>query len=882
MRIFYRDRLVPAILLLLFVVATPKLCRASNFKYDSCDETDVGEGTCLVDLSNTGPIKVIVHGTKTDPFWQQVHAGMQQTAKDMKLDLEMQLFDETDPFYRYSTPTLSMVEELQKYQVYANGNGNGNPSAGDSSLPRIPAAMIVSLPGNPKVREQIATLQNSNIPIFGINAIGNDTDGENGLLQGTVSMSEVDAGVLAGNQIRELLLAKTTNTTNSTHGIYINHQSEVDSLTERFDALSTTTKDCVDSWEVVQVDKTTTDQEYMAFFEGCQQTVIQLAGGSGIIDSVLAALVANGCNIEQDHVVGTFDTSTSLIYDAMNEGTIKFAISQQPYLQGSNAVLLAALYATTGQKLKSASASSNVNTGPILVTPDNENFPTLEQQSCEIDGFPVCSPDSSDAISSRCPCTDRSKISIAVITHEDSSGFWDVVYSGISQAAIDFGVSIQKNEFQKASLTDGDMLHRRNPLVSRLQHTFDISVACTSKDIDGLIASLPDTTMRTALGRCTNNGIPYLAMNAVAGFQDNFGSENDAVSPDSSVLQYVGQKDYESGLEAGKRLLNAGVQQGWCLVHANFDTLLDRCRGMEAAFSEAKIADDQIDFAGVVTVPGNGDVDLYIETVEKRIRDYNGNGDTSGVGLLSTGKVQIPALLSLLERYPEMLAGTYDLDSSLYSSENTLLDQIVFGIDQNAYMEGYLSVATMVWRISTKEASTTTILETGPNFVAHVDTSAIIESRPDCQNKDIKFCGAANPLEPQEAASPAVDEGEPLKLSGKCKDLGRKCNVCEGDCDEDSDCGDGLVCFIRDSKTKGQSEQPPGCSTNPYEWSAKDFCVDAKLYQCKDVDWIDVRVGTNSVKRTCQYVADDLSNRCNEFGRFCRETCGYCRTKKDD
>ena len=120
MGIFYRDRLplrtVPAILFLLFV-ATPTICRASNFKYDSCDDIDAGDDTCLVDLSVTGPIKVIVHGTKTDPFWQQVHAGMQQTAKDMKIDLEMQLFDDTDPFNRYLTPTLSMVEELQKYQV---------------------------------------------------------------------------------------------------------------------------------------------------------------------------------------------------------------------------------------------------------------------------------------------------------------------------------------------------------------------------------------------------------------------------------------------------------------------------------------------------------------------------------------------------------------------------------------------------------------------------------------------------------------------------------------------------------------------------------------------------------------------------------------------
>merc|ERR1719162_2531788 len=101
---------------------------------------------------------------------------------------------------------------------------------------------------------------------------------------------------------------------------------------------------------MVYHEKGTPGEEFAALFEGCKDTVIQLAGGSGTIDAVLSALVANGCNIEDDHIVGTFDPSSPLIYDAMAEGTIKFAVSQQPYLQGSNAVLMAAMYATTGQK----------------------------------------------------------------------------------------------------------------------------------------------------------------------------------------------------------------------------------------------------------------------------------------------------------------------------------------------------------------------------------------------------------------------------------------------------------------------------------------------------------------------------------------------------
>ena len=90
-----------------------------------------------------------------------------------------------------------------------------------------------------------------------------------------------------------------------------------------------------------------------------------------------------------------------------------------------------------------------------------------------------------------------------------------------------------------------------------------------------------------------------------------------------------------------------------------------------------------------------------------------------------------------------------------------------------------------------------------------------------------------------------------------------------------------MVCFVRDSKTRSQDIQVPGCSTNPTEYTAKDFCVDAAIYQCKDEESFPVKVGTFSVLRTCGYVQDDIK-RCSEYGRYCRATCGYCRSNPHD
>lgn len=861
----------------------------------SCDEINVDDGTCIVDRSAIGPIKAIVHGTKNDPFWQQVQAGMKQTAQDLDIELEMILFDEEDP-------TSAMLEEIQRYTVYANSDdGNVNRRLFAGLAPTLPAALIVSLPGDSRVEDELQKFQNSIIPVFGINAIGSRD--VSSFLAGTVSMDETEAGVMAGKQIRNILISnyqiQDTGVSNDMEigesgvtGIYINHRSDVHALVERFDALNATTKDVIEWWEIVHVDEQTTEEEFTAIFEGCQNKVIQLAGGSGTADAVMSALVANGCNIEEDHIVGTFDTSTPLIYDAIAEGTIKYAVSQQPYLQGSNSVLMAALYASTGQKLTGAGPSanpSNVQTGPILITPENDNFPSKEQQACEIEGFPVCSSDGSDRTStSTCPCTDRSDISISVITHDESSDFWDTVFSGISQAATDFGVSIQKNRFKRVRLFNERASNHREPRVSRLKHTFDINEACQSESTDGLIVSLPDASMKESLARCVSREIPYLAINAVGGLNDDILSGDKGVSTGPS-LQYIGQKDFESGFEAGKRLLEAGVKQGWCIAHANFDTIMERCSGMERAFSEVNSEGSNVEYMGVINVLGNDDVDLYKSTVEGEI----GKDDWSGVGVLSTGRAQIAGLLSLLEDHPEMLAGTFDLDSSLYSKgDYTLPDQIVFGIDQNAFIEGYLSVATMVWRISTSETSTTTTLETGPNFVVQSDLSK--DQNTECRSNSIKFCDSTPPdLDPVQEDVESTNEKEslpkypsdykerPLKLTGRCEDLGRPCEICEGDCEDDTDCVEGSVCFIRDSKTKHQDAMVPGCNTNPIEWTAKDFCVDARLYECKDDEEIIVRVGQLRIARTCAYVAED-TNRCNEFGRYCKETCGYCRKGKDE
>ena len=62
---------------------------------------------------------------------------------------------------------------------------------------------------------------------------------------------------------------------------------------------------------------------------------------------------------------------------------------------------------------------------------------------------------------------------------------------------------------------------------------------------------------------------------------------------------------------------------------------------------------------------------------------------------------------------------------------------------------------------------------------------------------------------------------------GGCGD--HRCSACEGDCDSEADCADGLKCFQRIA----MSDTVPGCRTTGYEGTSDadswDYCYDEAL-----------------------------------------------------
>lgn len=120
-----------------------------------------------------------------------------------------------------------------------------------------------------------------------------------------------------------------------------------------------------------------------------------------------------------------------------------------------------------------------------------------------------------------------------------------------------------------------------------------------------------------------------------------------------------------------------------------------------------------------------------------------------------------------------------------------------------------------------------------------------------------------------------------LKFMGQCGTYGRrKCQLCEGDCERDDHCAQGLGCFIRNSGTFSATVPVPGCGTNPPSLYAKDFCIDLAKYPCQDQ--LSTFVTIYGYDRDCAWINSEperKQRRCELYGHFCRETCGYCRTR---
>lgn len=285
-------------------------------------------------------------------------------------------------------------------------------------------------------------------------------------------------------------------------------------------------------------------------------------------------------------------------------------------------------------------------------------------------------------------------IRIEVVSHGQASDpFWSVVQNGVLAAADDMGVT--------ANYTAPGTFD----MVAMAQ-LIDTAVA---SEPDGLVVSLPDAdALGPSIQAAVAAGIPVISMNS--------GSDT---YKDLGILVHVGQTEYEAGFGGGERMAAVGVTNALCINQEVGNAALDlRCGGFSDALAEA---------GGVVEVVG---VDLADPagsqaTIEGALAN---NPDVNGILTLGpTGSAPALAALEASGQLGTIPLATFDLSPEVLQA---IVDgDMLFAIDQQQYLQGYLPVAmlSLYNRYGGLLPGGGGVVLTGPGFVTADNAAAVIE-----------------------------------------------------------------------------------------------------------------------------------------------------------
>lgn len=241
-------------------------------------------------------------------------------------------------------------------------------------------------------------------------------------------------------------------------------------------------------------------------------------------------------------------------------------------------------------------------------------------------------------------------IRIDVITHASpGDSFWDVVKAGATQAGKDEGV---------------DLHYQSDPDVGKQATLIDNAVAAGT---DGLVVSManPDG-LEKSIKSAVAAGVPVITINSGLDQWQQFGA-----------ITHVGQSETLAGKAAGEQLNDAGVKNALCVIQEAGNVGLEqRCAGAKSTFSGTltNLQTDNTDLAGSEA------------TIESKLQ-----ADPSIDGILALGgDMSGQAVKAVAATGTDVTVGTFDVNADVV--QNIIDGKLLFAIDQQPYVQGYLGV----------------------------------------------------------------------------------------------------------------------------------------------------------------------------------------------
>jgi simple sugar transport system substrate-binding protein len=287
------------------------------------------------------------------------------------------------------------------------------------------------------------------------------------------------------------------------------------------------------------------------------------------------------------------------------------------------------------------------------------------------------------------PQVTQAGLSIGLAVHSDPATdlFWGVVEKGASDAAATFGIDLRSGG-------SGDPQQQ-----AQLIDTY------IAANVDGIIVSManPDA-LRDPIQKAVAAGIPVITINSGGDRSVEFGA-----------LAHVGQEETVAGQGAGNQFNAAGLTKVLCVIHEEGNVgLQQRCAGVAETFSGA------VEEFNVATTGVN-----------------DPRGSTTAIQDKLTADPDIDAILALnpvigiAARDAAQAAGssariaTFDLSPDVLTAlEN---DEMMFAIDQQQYLQGYLPVVMLyLYKTNLNTVGGGLPVLTGPGFVTK-DTAAQVK-----------------------------------------------------------------------------------------------------------------------------------------------------------
>ncbi|HLF00168.1 MAG TPA: sugar ABC transporter substrate-binding protein [Gaiellaceae bacterium] len=278
------------------------------------------------------------------------------------------------------------------------------------------------------------------------------------------------------------------------------------------------------------------------------------------------------------------------------------------------------------------------------------------------------------------------RITIAMVTHGDGGSFWSVAKKGAVQAGKDLGVTVRYSESNNDPKRQAQLID-----------------AAVSQKVAGLAVSAPNpAALKNSLARARKAGIPIITLNSGVGFFKQFGA-----------ITHVGQTETVAGQGAGAKFKASGAKKLLCVIHEQANIGLNqRCAGAKAGFRPGSVTNLQ--------VAGTGDITTTKNQIQSKLQ-----ADRSIDAVLALNPdIAIAAMDAVRGARSNAKLATFDLSGDVVSAIKS--GRILFAVDQQQYMQGYLPVVFLyLYRINLNTVGGGLPVLTGPGFVDQTNASRI-------------------------------------------------------------------------------------------------------------------------------------------------------------